>query len=231
MALHTFTGNNTKFINIVSDVKLTNGTEKKGAHLRPGATSDTPNAQEYVSTHPVTKVETKKWATFHSSIDGILKHVEFVDGEYGTQVVYHIEDDGTSYQVQAGVKTAYYRDLATKALANNINIGEKIKLTPFNFEDSGVKRVGVTIHCNGDKLANPFFDASTKQSLGGFPQWPDNFKNLPQSKKDRYSLDVLDFLTEKITAKFGSAKPSVIMADAPTERVTSSDVNMEDIPF
>lgn len=162
--------------------------------------------------------------------NGLVTKIEFYDGEYGEVVNIHFED----IIVQVNKESRYFASLLEKL--PNVNFGQIVVLTPYDFEDDeGARRVGVSVQQNGEKLQSHFFDG--KKVINGAPDGKDvNWKDKVEVKiffmqRDKF---LINFIEENVIPKIGQVKP-ISDEEIPTiqidEEEDESKLEIENVPF
>ena len=140
-----------------------------------------------------------KYELVYNNLKGIIKSIEFRDGDYGQQML--IVVDGVTLAVNTD--SAWGRDIMSKLPL--VDLTKEVNFVPYSFEDKGGKnRKGVSVYQvdeNGDplKLGNFFYDEETKETNKfDYPQVPKEFKEMKKDDWKIYYLTVKNFLVDYI---------------------------------
>ncbi len=168
-----------------------------------------------------------KWEIPHDSLSGHIVGLNFKDGDFGTSLIVDLQDDSGIYSLQITTKSRYFDDIAKKL--KSINLGEVVKLTPFDFESKTDKDskgdpkkiVGISVNQNGEKITSYYYDG--KKSINKMPKVDE--KEKEEMGKDYwtiYFVKVGNFLKKEIEG-VNVPEPKVIEK--------SSDTDIDDLPF
>lgn len=158
----------------------------------------------------------------HDSFEGQLVEAMINKGEYGESIDLVFNDDGKSYKISIGLRTAYGRSFLFKT--PNIDPTEVFSITPYSFEDKDTGKTisGVTIRQNGEKLENFW----TKDKPGKLPA----LKEVELSGEKRWDDgDRIKFLKKAFDKVFGSLEP--VAAPEPTPEPEMVKDDDDDMPF
>jgi hypothetical protein len=141
-----------------------------------------------------------KYELVYNNLKGIIKSIEFRDGEYGQQMLVVVDD----VTLAVNTDSAWGRDIMSKLPL--VDLTKEVNFVPYSFEDKGGKnRKGVSVYQvddNGDplKLGNFFYNEDTKTSdKEGYPQVPKEFKEMKKDDWKIYYLQVKNFLVDYTT--------------------------------
>ncbi len=176
------TRSDVKFVSILADGKFHLEADKgaEGAVLREYETSD--------------KKVGSKWEFLFDTLEGTVTSLSFREGAFANQLYLGIDD----VVVCMGVASNYGEDVMKKI--PNINFDKPITLQPYAFEDDKAKtRKGVTMTQDGKKLANYFYDATTKKNVNGYPEPAGDTKTYSKDQWKMYFMTARMFLVDYIT--------------------------------
>jgi len=151
---------NHTYINVLAstgDFRMVVDENTEGAKLRKYETSDGKKGE--------------KWELAYKSIGGIIKNIEFFDGDYGRNLflTFDFQNGEEDVVVSLGTNTPFGEDVLKKF--PNIDFSEEVKLSPYSFEDeNGKLRRGISIVQDGEKILGAFYDPEKKKNLLGFPE-------------------------------------------------------------
>lgn len=129
---------------------------------------------------------------------GIMKDLTIRDTDYGEQLSITFDDA----ILTIGVSSSYFTDFVKKIMTADVN--KPIKISPYNFEDDGQKRIGVALYQNEKKLENFYYNPKDKKSCNGMPVPKGDTKKFKTNDWKVYYIEVEKFLVaelEKIQAK------------------------------
>lgn len=134
------------------------------------------------------------------AIEGTLLDCHLHDSDYGKQLNVEIcPAEGYKYIITIPVQSRYFGTFVERL--PNLKSGETIELAPYSFEDDKKrKQQGVTVKKNAAKIPSAFKLKEGDQwiSVGGFPAFPENWKELKEKDHKIYFLEVGDFLEEAV---------------------------------
>ncbi len=209
------------YVSIFSDgtirQKVAEGTD--GAVLREYETSD--------------GLTGKKWELVFNSIRARITGVDFIDGDYGTNLLLTFSEGGKEDIILSVPTASPFGEDVMKKLPN-VDFSKSLWFKPYAFTDDKEKlRKGVTIMQGADnKIENFFFDKVNKKNLHGFPEPEGDEKNSDDWKI--YFAKARKFLVKyteaNIKPKFGekTADPLAAFDDS---AYTQDAPNPDDIPF
>ncbi len=165
-----------------------------------------------------------KYELVYNNLKGIIKSIEFRDGDYGQQMLIVVDD----ITLAVNTDSAWGRDIMSKLPL--IDLTKEVNFVPYSFEDKNNKnRKGVTVYQvddNGDplKLGNFFYNEESKNTdLYDYPQVPKEFKEMKKDDWKIYYLTVKNFLVEYISANVvpqlgdGVSVDDIPFSDTPSE--------------
>ena len=146
-----------------------------------------------------------KYELVYNNLKGIIKSIEFRDGEYGQQMLIVVDD----VTLAINTDSAWGRDIMSKLPL--VDLTKEVNFVPYSFEDKGGKnRKGVSVYQvdeNGDplKLGNFFYDTTTEKiDKFNYPQVPKEFKDMKKDDWKIYYLQVKNFLVDYISENISS---------------------------
>jgi hypothetical protein len=157
-----------------------------------------------------------KWELVYKSWDGIIEDLRLKDGDFG-EVLEVVFQDAI---LTVGVDSRYFDDIIKKLM--NIDINQKVVLSPYDFESDGKKRQGMTVY-QFDKVSS-YYEDDKKKTINGLPPFPENWKTYKKDDWKLYSLTVKKFLKgeiAKITAKI--ERPVIVTTEEVDEMQDSLD--------
>jgi hypothetical protein len=192
MALKNVERQDGKFVSILADGKM---------HLN--VPEGTPGAikREYETSDG--KKGTKNELVF-TELSGLIKKINFWDGDYGKLLQVTVED-GEEEPVVLSVSTEsnFGEDLMKKL--PNVNLEKPVTIVPFAFEDDkGKKKRGITVYQDDEKIESFYYDREDKKNIHGFPtpDVPAKMKKSVHSKFWKaYFTEAREFLIEDITKR------------------------------
>lgn len=165
--------------------------------FRQTVTEDTPGAVRRDWQSKDGKTSGTKWEKIYPAVDGTISGITFYEGEYGKNLVITLDDGDERYVLSIKSDSPYAEDLMKKI--PNIAIADKVKFSPYSFEDEkGKLRRGITVEQNGKKVQSYFYDFHTKKACNGYPEFV--------YKVDRKTGKKKDVSTEEWKIYFASAR-------------------------
>jgi len=148
------------------------------------------------------KTGTKHELVF-SSLKGRIINVEFHDGEFGTNILVTVSDDGTDYKLSLNASTPFGEDFMKKVM--NINLDEYVVISPYSFTDEkGKNRRGMSITQGDTKIGDYFSekDGDSWKRTHGFPEPKGDIKKYNSDKWKMYFTEcrvfLIDYLKENL---------------------------------
>jgi len=140
--------------------------------------------------------EYRKVERTFDTLKGMIKGIDIKDSDYGTNLNVKIED----VVISTNVDSSFGQDLMKKI--PGINLELPVILKPYSFKNDKGKEVrGISITQDEKKVTNFFVD-SDKNELHGYPEFPKDYKEWPESEaKDNwkiYRINVTKFLKNYI---------------------------------
>lgn len=171
-----------------------------GGNVVQSVDKETPNARkrEYERKDGTMGV---KWELVYSNWTGVIQSITFKTTDYGEFCNIDLGDA----QLSIPTTSRYFTDFACKIF--NADLSLPTKLHPFEIEDEGKVKKGISVQQDGVKLKNYFWDGEKK--LHGFPEVDEDRKDKKTYWKV-YFAEVEEFLVDKVkNLKFNqpSAKP------------------------
>lgn len=171
-----------------------------GGSLCQKVDKETPNARfrEYELSNGT---KGSKYELVFSSWEGIIRDMEFVEGDYGDQCKIHF-DDAVIVLPTAG---RYFSNFAEKVM--NADLSKSIVFHPFDMEGDDGKRVtGVSVQQDGEKLKSYYWTGEKKEK--GFPE-VDQEKATRKTYWKAYFSEVEGFLADELSKLEFTAAPPV----------------------
>lgn len=141
-----------------------------------------------------------KWELVYNKLSGYITGIQFYDGDFGNNLQLTITD-GEEKPIVLSLSTGsnFGEDMMKKLPA--IDLTKRVVMIPYSFEDdNGKLRKGMTVIQNGDeKIANFFYDPTTKKNLHGYPETSfGKKKTISKDEWKAYFLQCRIFLTDYI---------------------------------
>lgn len=224
------------FINVISQ----DNEGKPEATFRLKVDESTPGAIRRDWESADKKSSGTKWELQYESISGLITGVEFLDGDYGKNLILEVTDGEESHKVSLSTASAYGEDMMKKL--PSLDISKPVELRPFSFidETSGKNRKGMTVTQDGKKVQNFFYDFHEKKNINDFPN-PKFGKGKTTLSKDEwkaYFLNCRIFLTEYVETHHLKASNNPLDESAKDRAGVDKlyedmgeDVDPKDIPF
>ena len=134
-----------------------------------------------------------KYEREYDNLRGIIDNIYFKDTDYGTMI--NIEIDKVILSMNTANK--YGSDLMRKL--PGVVLEEEVNIVPWQMEKDGVKKSGLIIYQDKDKIDDYFYDWEKKKEKNGMPK-PDKAKSkLDKDDWKMYFINVKKFLIEYIT--------------------------------
>ena len=177
-----------------------------------------------------------KFEKIYHELSGMIKKVEFFDGDFGRTLNITFSDDGEIILVM-GIEQNYAEDVMKKL--PNIDFSKEVTFKPYSFEDKQTKkrRRGVSINQGGEKITNFFSDG--QQAINGFPE-VEAGKQYDKDDWKMYFLQTRKFLqnytTEHVIPKLeGMDYQPIDIGGGATiqgkEVEIDDEIKVENIPF
>jgi hypothetical protein len=160
----------------------------------------------------------KKFEKVYSEVIGKITKIGFQEGKFGVQLQLTITDGEEEPTVLCMSTSSNYGEDCMKKLPN-VDLNKTVKIVPFSFkDDKGKAKKGVTIFQKDDKgetvkLANYFYDATTKANINGYPTPKPTKKERTSDQWKLYYGETREFLIEFITEKFKIDETAVAEVD------------------
>jgi len=127
------------------------------------------------------------WERVYNSVTGSLDNIVFHESDdYGNSWSVDLKDGEETYRIQVSENSRYGMDLLKKLpnLKSNINY----KITPYDFEDNGKRRCGLSI-AHGEEKITSYYQKFTKdgdkytvENLHGYPSFNGDSKDKDDLK-------------------------------------------------
>lgn len=156
--------------------------------------------------------EGSKWEHVYTELSGMIKSIDFHEGDYGINLMLVIGDEDSEEKpvtLALSTSSTFGEDMLKKL--PNINLKEPVTLTPFSFEnEKGKKQRGITVvqtNKKGEKtkIPNYYYDVEKKKVANGYPTppaQPKTGKALTKSQWRKYFDEAREFLIADITERF-----------------------------
>uniref|UniRef100_A0A6M3LYG3 Uncharacterized protein n=1 Tax=viral metagenome TaxID=1070528 RepID=A0A6M3LYG3_9ZZZZ len=167
------------------------------------------------------------YAIEYNSIDGILDNIYFKDDpKYGRSWNLLITSGNENFSVQVKEQTRYANDLL-KCIPN-LHKGKFYTFTPYDFEQNGKKKKGLSIKDEADERVENYYQKFT-QLEGG--KWQiENLHGYPSYEGDSKDKDELQIYFTRVL-KFLRNEALQILQQKESETISENEPTTEDIPL
>ncbi len=167
-------------------------------------------------------VEQVKHELIYTELEGNITNIEFVDGEFGTNLHIELDEEGI---LSFGTSSSFGEDLMKKIPA--IDLTKPVTFVPYSFEDAGKSRKGVTVIQDGDVKVKSYYRKDDKD-VNGMPSPEGDTAKYKSDDWKLYFLQVRKFLTKEITAIIEAKFPKKdVVTEAPTQAVAEEEIDID----
>lgn len=160
-----------------------------------------------------------------------INRIGLQEGQYGTTIFVALGNDEDNVVISTGVKSVFGKDLLHKL--PNVKEGQEVEIKPYHFiGDGGKTYKGISIF-GEENISIPSiyktFDPKTKKNnyVADYPFVEGDWDKLPQTKKDKHTIAVIEFLIE------GIKKHPLYVEDFKTTEIVpvEEETDVKDIAF
>lgn len=190
----------------------------KQGMIRQKVAEGTPNAVLRKYTNPQTGAQGEVWELVYPGWRGIVRDINFYEGEGYENVNVVFDDVSLSMNVDSRYATDFLRKFA------GADWHKEVVLTPYDFvNDEGKKRSGLTLTQGGNKLPDFF---STKNAKGEWVQ-KEGFPAYTGTDKDDWKMYLIQ--TKKFLKNWYLLHPINTIGDKETS--TEERIDIDAVPF
>lgn len=156
-------------------------------------------------------------------VTGLIKNLNFKQGEFGEEFVITMSDNGESFQINIGISpikgSLYFKSFCSKL--KNIDFSKEITLKPYDFiTKEGKKQTGFTVKQDGNKIGNSYYDTNTKKVLVKNYPTIENWSESTKEDIEMYNIQLKSFYKKEVSKlKF----PELTPQSSKKEEVKSDD--------
>lgn len=195
-------------------------------------TGDTVGAKKHE-----TQSGAESWSIDYDFLEGKIENIFYKeDKDFGSSFEVVISDAADEYQLSFKEDSRFWVDFACKL--PNIDLGNKVKITAYDFEYKGKRHVGISLLQNGVKITN-FYSEKTENgwiTKHGFP----NSENTNWTDKDDikiYMIAVKKFLRSEFNTRIESMFTGTVKSKTDEQHPEQYETDIppfpteEDLPF